>query len=344
MKKHLTRCAQSGALAALLALLFASAVLAQGPAKSVPLPQGDYKIAQIAVSASGNTILFSSGAADAQHDVYLFDLKSGQVKKVVTANGGRLWSTPGAHAFAVSATDALYLVEENGTVASTTAMHNPTGELGWSRDGSQFVFPTDKPKTDQGSDKYDPSAFTAIGILEVSSGKIRMITFKDSAFHLHLVQPDGKIYVSDNSLDTSKPLVVKVYDLKGHALDQRNDLFGIFFSPTGRYYLPLIGEQGMPFRIRNGEGDRSILYFANESEDEISDPVWNPQNDDWLLTRHATTEDEGRRVKSQELEVWSVSQRTPLENFPFGVAAWTPDGKSVVIFRDGKFVFEQVAP
>jgi hypothetical protein len=346
MKVKRTHVLRTGFIVALIISFSASALHAQGESKSVTLPKGDYKLEQFTVSADGNAILFSSAPdpAGAQRDIYLFDVKAGQVKKVLTVNGGRLWSTPGSHAFAISSTDALHFVDKDGTAGSPVPMHNNTGELSWSRDGNEFVFPTDRPKTDENSDNYDPTAFTAIGILNVATGKIRMITFKDSVFHLHLTQTDGKIYTSDNSINPEKPLVVKVYDLKGHSLDQRNDLYGIFFSPNARYYLPLIGEEGMPFRIRNADGDRSVLYFANDGDDDIEDPVWNPQNDDLLLVRRANTADQGRQVKSQELEVWSVSQRTPLKEFPFGVAAWMPDGKSLVIFRDGQFVFENVAP
>lgn len=334
------------AYAILFSLMFCGSAYPQGASKTYALPAGKYTVDRFAVSASGAAILFSSkpNPGDSKRDLFFFDLKSGQINKILTVSSGNIWSVPAPHAFAISTNEALYFVQDDGSVAAPIAMHNNLADLQWTHDGSEFVFPADKPKVDQKSDAYDPSAFTAIGIYDTATGKVRLISLKDSAFHFHLTQTDGKIYIADNSMDSDKPLVVAVYDVKGKHLDPRMDLFGIFFSPAARYYLPFIFEAGLPFKVRDANSDKAVLSFANEGNDEISDPRWNPQEDDLLLVRHAATDDEGHHIVSQQLEVWSVSRRTVLKSFPFGLAAWTPGGKSLVVYRDGKFVFEEVTP
>jgi len=67
---------------------------------------------------------------------------------------------------------------------------------------------------------------------------------------------------------------------------------------------------------------------------------WHPTSDDWLLLFR----DGERPSEAGRLELHAVSSGRVLRSFPQGEHAWTPDGRALVLFRDGAFVFEPLAP
>ncbi len=329
--------------AILIFTLLCGAAFPQSVAKSFPLPAGDYKVDQFAISADGTTILFSSShnPDDGKRDLFLFDLKSGQVKKLLTGEAVGVWTVPIPRTFAVSTSEGLYLIKEDGTVGAPIVINNLRGALQWTHDGSYFVFMTDRPKVDKNASEYNEMGFTAIGILDMNSQKVRQFAVKTPAFRFYVLQSTDRIYVADDTVDMDKAPTVNIYDVKGKHLETRFDSYGIIFSATGKYYLPYIFEAGLPFRVRIADNGKTALSFANEGDEEDENPVWNPQNDDLLLVEHHEKQDGKPIVR---LDVLNVPRRTIVKSVPFGVAQWTPDGKTLVVYRDQKFVFEEIAP
>lgn len=336
------------AIAAALLIFVISPVAAfpQAAGKSYALPAGDYKVDQFAVSADETTILFSSIHIpdDGKSDVFLFDLKVGQVRRLLTGGAVGVWTVPIPRTFAVSTTEGLYLVKQDGTVSAPTVINNLRGVLQWTHDGSYFVFMTDRRKVDTNAPDYNELGFTAIGILDMSTQKQRQFSVKTPAFRFHVIQSGenmDKIYVSDDTAETEKQPTVNIYDLKGKHLDTRFDFYGINFSAAGQYYLPYIFEAGLPFRVRYADSGKTVVSFANEGDEEDENPVWNPQNENLLLLEHHEKKDGKSIVR---FDVLNVAQRTIVKSVPFGIAQWAPDGKILVVFRDAKFVFEEIAP
>jgi hypothetical protein len=330
--------------AAIAIATICTSVFAQENGRSYALPHGDYEVEQFAVSSSGDAILFSSAPRDdGSRSAYVFNVKSGLVKKIVTAPAVAVFSVPGAHPFAVLAGANLYLVQDDGTSTAPIPVSNLDESLGWTHDGTSFVFAMDRPKVNKDSDAYNESGFTALGILDVATQKVRPVSVKLPAYHFYVLQSKDQIFVTDNSMDNDKPLIVNVYDIKGKRLETRTDLYGIVFSPTGRYYLPFIFEAGLAFRVRDGNTNRPVLSYSNDGTEEVAEPKWNPKDDTLLLVTHAEMDDKGN-TKSQRLDVLGVPSGRIVMSMPFGIAQWAPDGKSVVVYRGGKFVFEGIAP
>ncbi|HXQ97497.1 MAG TPA: hypothetical protein VN774_03560, partial [Candidatus Limnocylindrales bacterium] len=74
---------------AIILFLFAysiGAAFSQATGKSYALPTGDYRVDQFAISNDETAILFTASHSpdDGKQDVFLFDLKAGQVKKLLT--------------------------------------------------------------------------------------------------------------------------------------------------------------------------------------------------------------------------------------------------------------------
>jgi hypothetical protein len=334
------------AVAVLACASFGSALFPQSPGKSFVLPPGDYKVDQFAVSADETTILFTSSHTpdDEKRDVFLFDLRAGEVKKLLTGEAVGVWTVPIPRTYAVSTSAGLYLIKEDGTVGAPTVINNLRGVLRWTHDGNYFVFMTDRRKVDTNAPDYNEMGFTAMGILDMSTQKVRQFSVKTPAFRFHVIQSGDnidKIYVSDDTAETEKQPTVNIYDVKGKHLDTRFDYYGINFSSAGQYYLPYIFEAGLPFRVRYADSGKTVVSFANEGDEEDENPVWNPQIENLLLLEHHEKQDGKPIVR---FDVLNVARRSIVKSVPFGVAQWTPDGKVLVVFRDAKFVFEEIAP
>ena len=339
------RMAEALVLAAIIFTALCLATPAQQASRSYAFPHGDYEVEQFAVSASGEAILFVSAPNkdDGNRGVYLFNFKSGVVKKIATAANPAVFSVPGPHSLAALTDTSLYFVQDDGSVTALIQIPNIGDTLGWTHDGNNFVFEMDRPKVNKDSDAYNESGFTAIGILDVATQKVRPISVKLPAYHFHVLQSNDKIFVTDNSMDSDKPLMVDVYDVKGKHLETRTDLYGIVFSPTGRYYLPFIFEAGLAFRVRDGNTNRPVVSFPNDGTEEVAEPRWNPKDDTLLLVQHFEIDDKGNTT-SKRLDVLGMPSGKIVKSFPYGIAQWSPGGKSVVVYRDGKFVFEEIAP
>ncbi|HLW97370.1 MAG TPA: hypothetical protein VKR82_01900 [Candidatus Acidoferrales bacterium] len=318
----------------------------QATGKSYALPTGDYRVDQFAISEDETAILLTSSHSpdDGKRDVFLFDLKAGQVKKLLTGGSVGVWTVPIPRTFAVSTSEGLYLIKEDGTVGAPMVINNLRGVLQWTHDGNYFVFMTDRPKVDKNAENYNDMGFTAIGILDLDTQKVRQFAVKTPAFRFHVLYSGDrteKIYVADDTAETDKQPTINIYDVKGKHLDTRFNMYGINFSATGEYYLPYIFEAGLPFRARYSDSGKTALSFANEGDEEDENPVWNPQDDNLLLVEHHEKQDLKSIVR---FDVLNVAQRTIVKSVPFGIAQWTPDGKTLVVFRDGKFVFELIPP
>jgi hypothetical protein len=342
---HIARISEGCIIAAIVFVAFCAATPAQQTSRSYALPHGDYEVEQFAVSSSGDAIIFTSmpGKDDDKRGAYVFNLRSGLVKKVLAAPNIGVFSVPGPHPFAVLADTTLYFVQDDGSFTGPIEIPNIGESLGWTHDGSSFVFTMDRPKVNKDSDAYNETGFTALGILDVATQRVRPISVKLPAYHFYVLQSKDQIFVMDNSMDIDKPLIVNVYDLKGKHLETRMDLYGIIFSPAGRYYLPFIFEAGLAFRVRDANTNRAVLSYQNDGTEEVAEPRWDPKDDTLLLVRHMETDDKGNTI-SQRLDVLGVPSGKIAKSLPYGIAQWAPDGKSVVVYREGRFVFEEIAP
>jgi len=330
------------AAVALLALSFVAA--GQESGKSYSLPPGSFDVENFAVSPGGNAIVFTTKSDDdGKQNVFVFNLKTAAVKKVATAASAHVFAVPGAHPFAVLAGTNLYFLQDDGSSDGPMEIPNTGDTLGWGHDGSDFVFTMDKPKINKDSEDYNESGFTALGILDVATQKVHPVAVKLPAYHFDVLQTNGQIFVTDNSMDNDKPLIVNVYDMKGKHIETRNDLYGIVFSPTGRYYLPYVFEAGLSFRVRDAETNRPVLSFENNGNEEVAEPRWNPRIDTLLLVEHLDTDEKGNTT-GQRLDVLGIPSGKIMKSMPYGIAQWAQDGKSVVIFRGGKFIFEDLNP
>lgn len=341
----ISRLAEVVILLAIAFIGFCSATSAQQVSRSFTLPRGDYDVEQFAVSTSGDAILFTSTANkdDGTKSVYYLNGKSGAVKKLLTGPNAAVYSVPGSHPFVILADPNLYFVQDDGTISTPIQVSNLDDSLAWNHEGSNLIFTMDRPKINKDSDAYNETGFSALGVLDVATQKVRPISVKLPAYHFHVLQSNDKIFVMDNSMDIDKPLMVDVYDMKGKHLETRTDLYGIIFSPAGKYYLPFIFEAGLAFKVRDGSSNRAVLSYPNDGTEEVAEPRWNPRDDSLLLVTHALMDDKGNTT-SPRLDVLGVPSGRIVKSFPYGIAQWTPDGKSVVVYRDGKFVFEGIAP
>lgn len=317
--------------------------------KVFALPPGKYKPAYIAVCASGDAIVFSH-PTDAYYKtqlVYVFRLSTGELKDVYRGGINSIIAAPVPHIFILEVARGdpphVLLLQDDGKLRNR--VDHPIAYAQWSRDGKYIVFPTDRPDVTEDSPDFNPNGFTAVGILDVETLRLRWFPVRLPAYSVHLALFDNRIYVSDRPAGYGEDPRVTVYDLTGKMLGVAEGLRGNYFSASGRYYVPPLHE-ALSFSIFERSTNRPMRSFPGLEEQKGEYYVyrqWNPIYDDLIVLERRLLSKNGMREQTQ-LEVYSVSQDKPLRTFPESPWAWAPAGKALVIFRSGKFIFEPIEP
>ncbi len=326
--------------------------------RSVTLPPGSYDPVAVAVCPAGETLVFVSQRESPSADplvyhrsVSILDLRTGKLREVFRGGVGGLVAAPTPHLFALTTLTKegdrshLVLLHDWGSLQGTVPHPNAAWfDPHWSQDGKFLAFPMDRPDVTEDSPEYNPLGFTAVGILEVATLQLRWFPVETPAYYMHFASFDDRIYVShalNEGSEHQAPVGVTVYDVTGQRVASTHERWGTYFSPRGQYYLPHLHEGGLPFEIYEARTNHPVRTFpgvnSRTGEYFVYGP-WNPTNDDLVMIRHSVRE-------AERLEVYSISQGKVLRSFPTqSPVTWAPDGKAVIIFEDGKVVFEPVTP
>jgi hypothetical protein len=206
----------------------------------------------------------------------------------------------------------------------------------------------DQPGVTEDSSEINFLGPTAEGVVDLKDGVTRWFSIPDPSYYDY-VRAD-QIYVSNQINENQNKLTVTIFDLKGKKLKTASDRKGTMLSHSGRYYLPQLHEGGLPWEIYETKTNKPIYAFTPDDggRNEQYYGEWSPTDDD-LLTIDIDESTKGAEFTTQ---VYSTSQRRVIRSFPKSKAgrvggyayAWSHDGKFLVFYRDGRFVFEPVMP
>jgi hypothetical protein len=315
---------------------------------SIELPSPVPRPLSFAVVNDGQTIVLSApfgGAGSTDESVWMLDVRTRAASEIVRSAPMAAVPAPRGHLFALQTLrpPGELLLVRDGVITGWVPHPSPRGVWEvrgrWSRDGRYLVQGLDQPELRSGDSGAVPRAFRALGILEVETRTLTRHPLRRPAFHVS-VGPDGRIYASDLENEDAGDLTVWMYDLAGHVVGMRRGLSGTDFSATGRYVLPRLSEPCRDFAATDTRTGTVGRQWRQPGGGCLGVLSWHPTNDDWLLLFR----DGARPSEAGRLELHAVSTGRVLRSFPQGEHAWTPDGRALVLFRDGAFVFEPIAP
>jgi hypothetical protein len=104
--------------------------------------------------------------------------------------------------------------------------------------------------------------------------------------------------------------------------------------------LPRLAEPCRDFAAYDTRGGTAAHQWRQPAGGCLTVLGWHPTNDEWLLLFR----DGERPSEAGRLELHAVAAGRVVRSFLHAEHAWTPDGRALVLFRDGAFVFEPIAP
>jgi hypothetical protein len=342
---------------ALAAATLGAALLAGGPPgtaqeperlRTVPLPAHVPAPISFALVDDGQTIVLSApfgGAGSTDESVWMIDVRTRAAREIVRSAPMAAVAAPRGHLFALQTLrpPGELLLVRDGVITGWVPHPSPRGvwqvKGRWSRDGRHLVQGLDRPELRSGESAAVPRAFRTLGILEVRTRTLSRHPLRRPAFHVS-VGPDGRIHASDLENEDGGDLTVWMYDFEGHAVGMRTGLAGTDFSATGRYVLPRLTDPCRDFAATDTRTGAVARRWRQPRGGCLVVQGWHPTSDDLLLVFR----DGERPSEAGRLEVHAVSSGQVVRSFPAGEHAWTPDGRALVLFRDGAFVFEPIAP
>lgn len=353
----------STALALVLAIAPACVAASQkspesNPSERIyPVPP-EYHPFDITPDASGGSISFWS-AVDAKRFIfglYSYNLNTRTITKILQGNFGWIYPSPDPHLFAVDINQPLYpesreeliVFDDTGKVRGklprngARLMFFPT----WSSDGKLISFDADRPGlTDESSD-VDPDNFTAVGVLSIDDFMSHQFPVRPPGYSQFFTQVEGKPGICVAEVEDDNPAERKyaIYELSGHKVPMTPTLSKACICHGREYYVSGQMEVPSPFTIYSCGEHNPIRTFPAEDSKAGSLLVahdWNPANDDLLLIEWSKG---GGNFETERVGIYSVSKRKFIEVKRCSGFAWSPDGKSLILYRSGSFVVESLGP
>lgn len=322
--------------------LVAQQVLRSRQIISVPLrvfPPGT-DMGAVKLDARNDVLVFSASGAGFGDLVYAFSLRTGQVRELLKAGRVQdIFLSPGGYQIAITTWNKdssgeewrdLYVVDETGR--SIAHVRHPNNwnfnQVYWASKDSRILFWRNRP-TDN-DDDGGGEAFSAIGILDVTSRIASWFPLKNWSRDFSISPADHRIYVWR---DIDDGAIASVYDVRGHWLGNRPSMKGIFFSAAGRYYVSFHNEGAAPWGIYDSRTNKALLQFNHEGTTEYTyGPDWNPARDDLFLAVRGEKE-------NGPLDLYGVSKSKVIQTFSFGGheegSGWSNDGNYLVRPLDG---------
>jgi hypothetical protein len=295
---------------------------------------------EAAIDGQARTVLFSLLLNESTYEekLCLYDLATGKTKELLRGKISGVQSTPIKNLFTVmeqeKSQDIFVFFDNGGVKCGELKLHTADAYIGpqWKKDGACFVFATDNPGLKE--DDFNPVGFKAYAAVSYPSLEMKWFPQKKSFFDLSLY--DDNMYVSRGRRGNAETLQVDVYDLSGHKLFTKNDMYGIDLSANGRHYLPSCHQGWSPFEIYDSATNKILCSFRNDAmETKGYDQYgeWNPQDDDLLLIQHFNDADS----EPSYMDVYKISQKKSILRLKEKIYGWTADGKGLLAFQNAQF-------
>lgn len=211
----------------------------------------------------------------------------------------------------------------------------------WANDGDHIVYEGNDPDRPPN----DLLAFSAIGVLNIPTRTHSLFPIRRDGFGFGLVERAGKTNVCISLNDAEEPTKWKftIRDMADKSIELPDKTTQeLCTTQDRRYYVSRQIELPQSFRIFRSETRKAVATFPgvdrNTNEIMVSG-MWNPTHDELIAIERRNDTNE-----LQSVAILRLSDSKVLTRLKTNVYAWTPNGKSIVYFHDGKFIFERIVP
>jgi hypothetical protein len=212
----------------------------------------------------------------------------------------------------------------------------------WTADAERVMF--------YGGSTIDADAWNILGVVALRNLTVSKVKLFAPTEQVYVCPGTGHIFTGMPGIDRSGHLEIGravEYGADLRLISTANILPAGNFSATCRYVATPSSAHGpIPWRIVDGRNGRELMYFeftgGESGKEEFEFRSWNPKRDHLLLrTRYRPG---GPNGTATDLEVFDISRRVVVESLPgfSGEAAWSADGRSLIVSRGRSIVFHLV--
>jgi len=336
-------------LALAVSLCAARSIPVQPPeVRRFPISDKSYHPFDVKPCAGGDALFFWSTISE-EHFVdglYAYDLATHKIKEIFRGRFGSIWPAPVPHLLVVDMNggdgrmSTLLVVKEDGTVLGKLHREPSEGFYWpvWSPDGKYIAYQSDELT------EADSYGFKAIGLMNVTTGKSREFSTHGVVYMQSFLKLQNDLFLCAGLRRTDDLSHQKyaVYDLRGQRADVSDEQAKGCDPIPDRYYTSAQEEVPMPFTIREAGSGRVLKSFP-ASDPSTGDILvasdWNPVYDDYVLVYWSKG---GGSFNTEKVGVYSVSQKKFVLIEKCSSFSWSADGKELIFYRNGEFIFERV--
>lgn len=323
-----------------------SAAMPPAGRAAIPLPAG-FRVTRLAESSDEKAIAFAYDDAQQECVAVIAEAPPAQLRRIFCGKSVYdLGAAPANGIFSASvvADNGLLIFFDSAGRELSRIPHSSYEAVGpiWSADAQKAFFQTDKPGVTD--DQTGGMEFTAIGDVAPRTGKITIHPLRKMAVYLGYSPATRELLATHGFNENSPEAPADAYRETGEYAGARK-LHAAQFSSAGHYATPHLHE-ALSWQVYGEPQDTPVLDFRCNYK---SDPhviemfqSWHPTVDRYLFNLHQTEPANGNPSDDNTIQLWDVESGKVLKSFheqPFAAAR---DGKHLIFFRDGKFVFDPI--
>jgi hypothetical protein len=317
---------------------------------SIPIP-GNLVLIKIAESSDSKAIAYSYYTDQSECVAVVAEAPGTQPQKVLCGKSiPDLQAAPAQGLFSASIQGdrgTLVVFDSSGHELSRTVHPNHDHYFVpiWSADAHKAFFQMDKPGVTD--DETGGMEFTAIGDVDVHTGKIAMHPLKKMAMYLGYDPSKRELVATHGWNEYAPEAPAETYNENGDFTTTRK-VRGTRFSAGGKYGVPHLHE-ALSWKIYRQPDDAAVAEFKCNYK---SDPhviemfqAWHPTVERYFFNLHQTEPANGDPSDDNTVQLWDVEANKVLKSFhedPQQPYAPARDGKHLIFYRQGKLVFEPI--
>jgi hypothetical protein len=294
------------------------------------------QMTQIAPLADGKVLAYvcsdfgpqpaNSPRVIARETVGLHDIAADTDQVLMSADRVLLLPAPVGRMFAVT----LWTTGENWLYEGTLRRAKLDGTpVAWSADGTKLFY-------DAGS-TVNADGFNILGIFDTQKFRTRQIHLRNITEHVTTCSKSGYIY-TESWVDDWPP-EADAYDQNGTFLFHSKNPY-VDFSASCHFGVPFASAHGpADWAVFDARSRNIVTQFPWHDDDpsrQHSFEAWNPVIDQlFLMHDFATGAEQVFDIQKRAVVYWCSD---------CSAVSWSADGKSLIYWRDGKFIFQPIQP